>query len=169
MQKLELVQLPSTPRVHRPHAHRRRLTAMVLAALCWVALSVTPVSAQQCFNDVQGADDLPGQKDLSDFCLTGTCTGGGGIAWQFDDTGWSGNNTGDACAFYDTNGNGFADRAVCATLTGEPPSLLAGSPTCYTCNDSRPDRCGSAVAVSCTSTCALTSSADPFSLNPSHT
>jgi len=31
------------------------------------------------------------------------------LDWQWDDTAWSGTNSGDACALYDTNNNTRAD------------------------------------------------------------
>jgi len=51
---------------------------------------------------------------LNNFCqnpedATISCTNGTILTWQWDDTGWSGNNTGDACALYDTDGDGFAN------------------------------------------------------------
>jgi hypothetical protein len=54
--------------------------------------------------DDGGADDYPGQKDLSFF----TCDFAGlpntlAIGWGWDDTAWSGNNTGDACALIDVD------------------------------------------------------------------
>src|SRR5206468_10425035 len=43
------------------------------------------------------------------------------------------------------------------------------APTCYTCTDTRPNRCTGSVAVACTSTCGSSSNADPYSGNPAHT
>src|SRR5262245_22977632 len=127
--------------------------------------------AQTCFTDVQGADDQPGQKDLNEYCSIGPCSGGFSIAWNFDDTRWTGGNSGDACALFDSDGDGNANNAVCGTLTngsadGTIPSVLSAT-TCYSCGDDRPDRCTGAVVISCTSTCSVAYTADPF-IGPTH-
>ena len=43
-------------------------------------------------------------------------------SWKWDDTEWSGNNTGDACALYDTDvpNDGKANLAICVTVSGKP-------------------------------------------------
>src|ERR1044071_2317645 len=114
---------------------RRLPLALVLA------LVVAATARAQCTNDEQGGDDMPGQKDLNGFCHAGACTGGFVITYTFDDTAWSGMNTGDACALFDVNLNGKADFAVCAQLSdgvnGGTPTI--GPTTCYSCDDSRPD------------------------------
>src|SRR5262245_38231977 len=127
----------------------RLLPAFTLALLLLVAPNA---GAQQCTMDVHGADDEPGQKDLDEFCVGGTCSAGGqsGV-WNFDDTRWSGNNTGDACALFDSDADGNANYAVCATFSGgssngsTPPTL--SSTVCYQCGDTRPDRCTSSVSI----------------------
>jgi hypothetical protein len=90
--------------------------------------------------DDQGADDYPGQKDLNfltvDYAVTGKVT----VTWGWDDTAWSGNNTGDACVLFDTGNNpGFADYAMCVTVEKSP--AVFKSVRLYTCGDSRADRC----------------------------
>jgi hypothetical protein len=60
--------------------------------------------------DNSGPDDYPGQKDLNLLSVdSGGLPNSLGVIWNWDDTGWTGNNTGDACSLYDTNGNGFAN------------------------------------------------------------
>lgn len=114
--------------------------------------------------DSAGANDEPGQKDLtqmsvdysglpSDFDLT----------WNWDELRWTGNNTGDACALFDTNGNGFADNALCVTVAGNPGSWQATN--LYSCDDDRNNRCTNSVGMTIsgiTSCTAGTSSDDPF-------
>src|SRR6185369_5714031 len=126
------------------------------------------------------------QKDLTRFCAGGPAcatsgippSAGAQVVWQFDDTAWSGMNTGDACVLYDTDGDGNANKAVCVTVVGAPgpvppkdtAMMQAGSPHCYTCADDNPIRCTNSVAVACTSTCAVDiTAADPFAGNPAHT
>src|SRR4029450_9155934 len=86
--------------------------------------------------DDAGADDYPGQKDLNFF--TFDFAGGTSVAitWGWDDTSWSGNNTGDACALIDTDqsgsGAGKADFAHCVTVN-QGGKYLAGR--MYSCGD----------------------------------
>jgi hypothetical protein len=122
---------------------------------------------QQCTSDQQGPDDEPGQKDLTKSCAGPVCgVGATQYSWNFDDTNWTGNNTGDACVLFDTDGDGNANRAVCVTIVGGvvTPSMQTGNPKCYTCSDDRPTRCSGAQPVACTSTCTVTpnSADDPF-------
>src|SRR5262249_26411719 len=78
---------------------KRAGAAFTIALL--IGLLSAPAHAD-CFQDAQGSDDQPGQKDLSEFCLAGTCGGSSTtVTWNFDDTEWTGNNTGDACALFD--------------------------------------------------------------------
>src|SRR6185503_20436962 len=93
---------------------RAPVRGLFLVAL---ALAGAPVVGQVCNNDQQGPDDLPGQKDLTRFCAGGPAcatsglppSAGAQVVWQFDDTAWSGMNTGDACVLYDTDGDGNAN------------------------------------------------------------
>jgi hypothetical protein len=135
-----------------------------------------PGSGQQCITDVQGADDEPGQKDLNEFCKQaddGTPFEVR-VGWNFDDVSWSGNNTGDACALFDTNGNGFADFALCVTIEDGPPATMqAGSPRLFMCGDDRPDRCTNGVEDTdgFDSQCTVNDPSegiDPFASDPDH-
>jgi hypothetical protein len=116
--------------------------------------------------DDQGADDYPGQKDLNfltvDYAVVGKVT----VTWGWDDTAWSGNNTGDACVLFDTGGNpGFANYAMCATVEKTP--AVFKSVRLYSCGDSRADRCdqpnSQIMSFSTAGTGALVvANADPF-------
>ncbi len=140
--------------------------------------TLTAPDPQDCLTDVQGADDEPGQKDISEFC---EAAGLGGAdfelhaSWNFDDVRWSGTNTGDSCGLFDTNGNGFADFALCVTVEAGPPATMkGGSPKLYTCGDDRPDRCTSSVEDTdgFHSMCMVNSPGqndDPFVNDPVHT
>jgi len=77
-------------------------------------------SRPDCQNDVQGANDQPGQKDLTKFCVA---AGNGSpyelyTKWNFDEQNISGGNTNDACSLYDTDGDGNANLVVCVTTGG---------------------------------------------------
>ena len=154
-----------------PHARRstrgavpwwRRIAATTAALMCLLGVPTASVHAAGCTVDGQSTDDLPGQKDLNQFCNNGACGGGISYTWSFDDTDWNGNNTGDSCALYDTDNDGFANRVVCVTVEAGP-AQQAGNPKCYTCNDDAPDRCNGSVLVACTSVCTLQAQVtDPF-------
>ena len=138
-----------------------------------LALTSPSEAAFQCTDDLQGADDQPGQKDLTRMCRglatdIASCSGvdAFSIRWNWDDTGFSGNNTGDACALFDTDGDGNANFALCVTVTGDPATQAAQSPRLYSCADDRPDRCTNALLIqSLASTCSISTAADPFGGN----
>src|SRR5687768_14543444 len=91
----------------------------VASGLFALVLAAPPVAAQLCTNDQQGFDDEPGQKDLTKFCEGPVCGATANLyGWNFDDTNWSGANTGDACVLFDTDQDGNANRAVCVTIVG---------------------------------------------------
>lgn len=95
--------------------------------------------------DEQGADDYPGQKDLNGQAVT-TVPGTPLQLWfavKWDDTDFSGGNTGDACALFDTDTDNKINSAVCVTISGKPAALVTGTPTVYTCGDGKNDRCTS--------------------------
>src|SRR5438552_10811864 len=91
---------------------------LFVAGLLLALLAAGPARAA-CVTDQRGADDQPGQKDLTEWCEPGpTCSSSSATAslrWQLDDLNWSGNNTGDSCALIDTKRDGLADRAICVT------------------------------------------------------
>jgi hypothetical protein len=105
--------------------------------------------------DSGGANNGPGQKDLT---LMGWYEDKGdpGIAtddvldmiWNWDEITVSGNNTLDACALFDSElpqGDGFINVAICGTvLKVNGPNggmFLKGTPSVYTCSNSKQDRC----------------------------
>ena len=96
--------------------------------------------------DVHGPDDINGQSDLVSTELDSGHLDDPDptlwVRWTWDETGWSGKNTGDACALFDTDGDGNANHAVCVTVGGNPAAQTADSPRLYECTaDSRNDRC----------------------------
>jgi hypothetical protein len=124
-----------------------------------------PTTELGCKTDTGGADDAVGQKDLSEFCVNHDATCAGTIfTWQWDDTAWTGTNTGDACALYDTDGDGFANYALCVTVTGKPAMQASQSPRFYGCNDTKQFNCtGATLRTMISSTCTVNDLvADPF-------
>jgi uncharacterized repeat protein (TIGR01451 family) len=121
-------------------------------------------AGSSCVVDTAGANDVPGQKDLTKLCadysgLPSTLA----TTWNWDETGTNGANTMDACNLFDNNGNGNADTAVCVSTTGDPATLQ--STTTYSCGDTRIDRCTSPAAVisSGTTSCNVSQqNTDPF-------
>jgi hypothetical protein len=131
------------------------------------------VQALTCEIDNQGANDEPGQKDLTKMCADySNVPTSERITWQWDEIAWTGNNTGDACSLYDINSNGKADYALCVTVGGNPAEQLTGigyySPRLYSCDDSNAYKCSGATLLkdnqTLTSTCsvAVTDNVDPF-------
>jgi hypothetical protein len=125
----------------------------------------SPSTEPGCKIDTGGADDAVGQKDLTEFCLNRNATCAGTIfTWQWDDTAWTGTNTGDACALYDTDGDGFANYALCVTVAGKPATQASQSPRFYTCNDTKQFNCTGATLITTTTTSCIVNDlvADPF-------
>ena len=134
-------------------------------AIFTVGLQIVP--------DDGGPDDLSGQKDLNFLTIDYGTPGSQTVVttWGWDDTAWSGNNTGDACTLFDVSSDGKADYALCVTVGGSPAAYL--STRMYRCGPSplflgaRSDRCTQPTLVTTpiTSSGALTTpdhNADPF-------
>src|SRR5262245_54066742 len=103
-----------------------RACAMAIVAFaCSAAVTVEPVWASlpvptSCQDDLGGANDEPGQKDLTGFCVD---VGNGSpfdllTSLNFDIITLSGGNTADGCTLYDTDGDDNANVAICVTLNG---------------------------------------------------
>src|SRR5437899_11641600 len=119
-------------------------------ALMLVGLGSAPAYAQtySCANDAQGANDQPGQKDLTRMCVAA----GSGVfelytKWNWDITSLSGGNTADACSLYDTDGDGLVNLAVCITLRDHGLPANLGAVRLFTCNNKRSDQCTGSVLV----------------------
>jgi hypothetical protein len=145
------------------------LALPVFASQASAALSLTPLPTFTTSQDELGADDQPGQKDLS---LQGIATPNPGelwTMWQWDDTTLSGKNTFDACSLFDTNNNAKVNYAVCVTVIGQPPLQQTGSPRVFQCGDGKVDRCSSTSTQDLTinTACATNTNAnDPFHTTP---
>ena len=122
-------------------------------------------AAAEYVSDEQGANDEPGQKDLTrlgiDYAGLPTAVW---VQFNLDDTAWSGANTGDGCTLFDTDDDLNVNFALCATVSGDPATIQ--STTLYACTaDAKVDRCTgpSLLTKSATTTCSATISAsDPF-------
>ena len=120
--------------------------------------------AYNCAVDTGGANDISGQKDMNEMCADYSVPGVDKIRWNWDDTGWTDSNTGDACSLYDSDGDGFADRALCVSV-GDTPSTFQ-SMALYSCDDSSTTHCLGAIALTPSAGTGCTASVqalDPFS------
>src|SRR6478672_1195607 len=141
------------------------LSVTVFTQAGGAALSLSNPPTFTFVNDENGADDQPGQKDLSAQAVAVPSPGDLWVAWKWDVTSLSGGNTGDACALFDTNTNSKVNFAICVTIQGNPATQASTSPRVYTCGDGKVDRCTSTYAQVATinSACATnTDASDPF-------
>src|SRR5438128_653815 len=139
-----------------------------LALLLGAAASPS-LAAFRCTSDLMGANDQPGQKDLTQFCIDPIGSGPFHfvVSWNWDDIAFSGNNSGDACALFDTDEDGNANFALCITVRGNPAVL--DSVRRFSCANDRPDRCTNSVLLSAgasTCTAAAANGANPFDGGP---
>ena len=116
------------------------------------ALPLTNPPAFNFTNDENGADDQPGQKDLSAQAVAVPAPGDLWVSWKWDVTSLSGGNTGDGCALFDTDNDSKVNFAICVTIQGNPAVQAPVSPRVYTCGDGKVDRCTSTVRRSRRST-----------------
>lgn len=75
-------------------------------------------------DDTAGANDVPGQKDLTRLGRDLSSSNPLYINWNWDEVSMSGNNTADGCVLFDTNNNGMANYALCVTWGGCTISAL---------------------------------------------
>jgi hypothetical protein len=120
--------------------------------------SVTPPTFTWT-GDALGPNDVPGQKDLT--AHSTVLNSNFYVAWKWDEIGFSGKNTGDACALFDTGTDGNVDNALCVTIDGA--SATFKSTRAYTCGNGKNDRCTSTYAQISTiaSKCQVDNAAAP--------
>jgi hypothetical protein len=142
---------------------------MLVAAVMLIGVSQASGAFGTPTPDVDGANDVPGQKDLSsqnvDYAgLPNTIK----TQWNWDELKTSGNNTLDACSLLDSDGDGNANFAVCGTTKGTAENPIVTTTTLYSCGDTRADRCSSQLGIITGGTSACTSAVsatDPFGGN----
>jgi hypothetical protein len=116
---------------------------------------VTPVGDwddEYCVSDVDGCDDEPGQRDSKYACIASNHASVQPadtiyLRFDFDETGFTGANTGDGCWLLDTDGDLFVNKALCFTLGNNPATLEPAAVVLYDCNNSADDRCAGSVAI----------------------
>lgn len=108
--------------------------------------------------------NTPGQKDLTRFTFDDASPAGTVVVgFNSDKTGFSGNNTGDGCFLFDTDGDGNANSAVCVTVGGDPAVLL--TTRIFLCGDGSVFKCTNPqteVTTFTTSCSAGQTNTDPF-------
>ena len=149
--------------------HRRTTTrwlalgASIAGGIAMLAMSLSAASATVIpsgffvVDDQQGANDVPGQVDLTRMGRDDSDPNSYKIFMSWDSTdSWTGTGqTGDACALFDKNGNGGIDFVVCGQINnpGADPTKVAqtaNSPFAFSCNDKKVDRCGTPSPVAYT-------------------
>ena len=137
-----------------------------LVSQAGAALPLTSPPTFSYVNDVQGGDDEPGQKDLSAHAVATPLPNDIWVSWKWDQTGWTGLNSGDACAMFDSDADGKVNFVLCDSVEKTPAVQKADSPKVYSCGDGKVDRCGSPVTpvTPINSACmtAIPANSDPF-------
>ncbi|HEY0775854.1 MAG TPA: hypothetical protein VGD51_17345, partial [Nocardioidaceae bacterium] len=132
--------------------------------------SATPIAegdlqtADYIVADEDGPNDKPGQVDVTRLWSWSVQDGVLNVAWSWDEVDWSGQNTGDACALFDTDEDGSANFAVCVTIDDNPAVQIEGSPRVYECKDTDGLKCFDAeLVVPADTTCIVDQTdTDPF-------
>jgi hypothetical protein len=130
-----------TFRPSAPNKKRRWAALLAVVVLGTGIVGVGTALAVPTFSfvgDQSGPNDEPGQKDLT---AQAAAFDGSTFysAWKWDDTSWSGKNTGDGCSLFDSDGDGLVNFAVCVTVGTKNATEL--STRVYSCGDTRSDRC----------------------------
>ena len=146
--------------------HILPLAALLALLVAFFGLRGTVLAVPVMVVDDAGADDEPGQKDLSFLTIdyAPVTPGTIDVSWGWDDTVKSGANTSDACTLFDTDMDGDANYSLCITADGSPLTFL--SIRLYECTaDNRTDRCSGPTEIttfSSTGTASVVPGSDPF-------
>jgi uncharacterized repeat protein (TIGR01451 family) len=101
-------------------------------------------------SDVGGVNDSLSANDLTQLGSDDSDPERFRFFWSWDSTtDWASPSlTGEACAHFDSNGNGNIDFVVCATITNDFTSVVqTGSTYVFECSDQKNDRCTLPAAV----------------------
>jgi hypothetical protein len=145
------------------------LAASVLAAGPSIAAPAPPLVAD-CLYDSGGANDVPGEADVTRGCAKqGSAPFEIDASWSIDHARLEGAATIRVCSLYNTDNDAFANAAVCTALKGATGNngnaILLNSLRLFTCTDEAADRCTGATEVtegSATSCTAVQDKLDPF-------
>ena len=151
-------------------------SARTLPLLAVILAATLPIGANHAFIsvvDTGGANDATAQNDITRLSFDGTHLSPSEywIQWSWDRVTFSGANSGDACALFDTDGDGFINHSLCVQIqnSGGVAVLSPGFPQLFVCGDDRNDRCSSSTLIAGGgTTCTVTTVAtDPFSAGES--
>ena len=154
-----------------PRARRRWLLLAAIVAICTLGVSAlalatpgpdpTPIPAGYTgftVTDEQGANDVPGQVDLTQMGRDDSTATTYKLFWSWDSiSSWTGTGqTGDACALFDTDtpGNTFIDFVVCVRVenfqanASDVRILSPDGVFAFSCTDKKNDRCTNPTPVS---------------------
>jgi hypothetical protein len=117
------------------------------------AASAAPFLPANCTGDAAGANDVAGEKDVTRVCTSA----GESSAFELDQV-WSldlarleGAASIHVCSLYNSDGDAFANSAVCTTLKGATGNngndLLLRDVRLYSCTDESADRCSGATLL----------------------
>jgi uncharacterized repeat protein (TIGR01451 family) len=116
----------------------RGIATILLGGLLSLSSGVYAADALSITVDADGPDDVPLQEDVTrmgfDTSHLSELDPYWSIFFAFDDVAMTGGNSGDGCAFFDGDEDGFADFALCASFEGDPAMLVTS--TLYDCKDS---------------------------------
>ena len=117
----------------------------LMSATMLLLFANTPPPPYYVINDLNGANDEPGQKDLTRMGRYDDPAGFLDIFWSWDE-GTTGGNTLDACALFDSDGDGNVNYAICGQVDSafRQTSL---SPKAYSCDDTDKFHCLTAIAL----------------------
>jgi len=120
-----------------------------------------------CTDDVHGANDEPGQKDLTRMCVDSKVDPLK-LEFNWDEIFGGGENTFDSCNMFDTDGNGNVDFSFCVTVQANESTDIMEykNISLYSCGDDKSDRCTQPVTTippSFGTTCSVSQQdLDPF-------
>lgn len=106
-----------TPSAADAQGRRRRLRTLLLAVATSAFAATSALAVPVTIVD-PGVNDVPGQRDLTTLTVD-TGSNPLAVSWQWDETSGSGANTLDACALFDTDGDGNVNAAVCVSACHE--------------------------------------------------
>ena len=101
-----------------------------------------------CTDDVHGANDEPGQKDLTQMCVD-SAANPIKLSFNWDEIYGGGANTYDACSMFDTDGDGDVNYSFCLTVEANAFSDIMEYKgiSLYSCGNDKPDRCTQPVVL----------------------
>jgi hypothetical protein len=134
----------------RPGAAR---VAALLALLFATAANAAPFLPANCTGDAAGPNDVPGENDVTRSCISAGLSAAFELdhVWSLDLARLEGAASLHVCSLYNSDGDAFADAAVCTTLKGATGNngndLLLRDVRIYGCTDESADRCSGATLL----------------------